>query len=354
MNIGIVSVLFDRGAGNICLQLKQAIQWHTKNSVSILARMSFVDGRKQIKYWDNCFHDNILLYPTYEIYDEDFEQWIKANKLDNVIFVEEQFTTNLLGICKKLGVKAHNYIVWENFNTAKFAYYNEFDSLICPTESSYKLLKDDLQLKNAVHIHWGIDLNTYTWQEPIRKEKPLLFFPAGFGGVADRKNEKAVIDAFSYIVPRDKMNLHIHTQQEGRQAQAQNVIKTSGTVDMNQLIKYYAEADIVVLPSRWEGNCLPQQESMALGRPTIVPDSPPLNERVIDGETGYLVKVKEMKEVPGIFVKSAEIDIWDFAHKLILLEDKDLLYSMQIASYKYAQENLNWFENSRKLVDIFA
>ncbi len=354
MNIGIVSVLFDRGAGNICLQIKQAIQWHTKNSVSILARMSFVDGRKQIKYWDNCFHDNILLYPTYEIYDEDFEQWIKANKLDNVIFVEEQFTTNLLGICKKLGVKAHNYIVWENFNTAKFAYYNEFDSLICPTESSYKLLKDDLQLKNAIYIHWGIDLNIYTWQEPIRKEKPLLFFPAGWGGVADRKNEDAVVKAFSYVCPRDKMNLHIHTQQEGKGGQAQGVVKTSSTVSTQELKKYYTEADIIVLPSRWEGNGLPFLEASALGRPIITVDAPPMSERVINGINGLVCKVKEFKEVSGIFVKSAEMDCWDLASKLISLENRELLYDMQVNSRKFAEENFDWFVNSKKLVDLLV
>lgn len=43
--------------------------------------------------------------------------------------------------------------------------------------------------------------------------------------------------------------MHIHTQLEGQKAQAQNIIKTSGTVDINQLIQYYKNADIVVLPS---------------------------------------------------------------------------------------------------------
>ena len=205
-----------------------------------------------------------------------------------------------------------------------------------------------------MYVPWGICLDTYQWQESIKKDKPLIFFPAGFGGVYDRKNEKAVVDAFSYICPRNKMNLHIHTQQEGKQMQAQNVIKTSGTVDINQLKKYYAEADLVVLPSRWEGNCLPQMESLALGRPVIVTDCSPLNERVVVGETGLLIKVKELKEVQGIFVKSVEVDIVDFAHQLILLEDKDLLYSMQLASRKYAENNLDWKNNSKKLIDLLV
>ena len=122
----------------------------------------------------------------------------------------------------------------------------------------------------------------------------------------------------------------------------------------NQLKQYYKEADVVVLPSRWEGNCLPQMESLALGRPIVVTDCPPLNERVVDGVNGFTCKVTEMKELQGVFVKSAEIDCWDFAEKLILLEDKDLLYEMQLASRRYAEANLDWRINSKKLIDILV
>ena len=355
MNIGIVSVYFNRGSGAICQQIKQALQWHVPNcNISILARMSIADNKKQIKYWDDYFHPNILLYPSYQISDEDFEQWITANKLDTVIFVEEQHTKNLVSICNKLSIKSINYIVWENFNPAEIPYYGQFTYLVCPTKSSYNLLKNDYMLDNAVYVQWGIDLDTYQFQEPIKKDKPLVFFPAGFGGVNDRKNEDAVIKTFSYICPRDKLNLHVHTQKEGQAGQAQGIVKTSGTVDTNQLKQYYKEADVVVLPSRWEGNCLPQIESLASGRPVIVTDCPPLNERVVNGVNGFTCKVTEMKEMQGIFVKSAEIDCWYFANKLILLEDKNLLYEMQIASRKYAEANLDWRENSRKLIDILA
>src|SRR3990167_1336896 len=348
MNIGIVSVYFDRGSGVICQQIKQAIQWHIPNAnISILARMSIADNKKHIKYWDDYFHPNILLYPNYKIEEGDFEQWIIANKLDIVIFVEEQHTKNLVPICNKLGVKSINYVVWEFINPAELQYYQQFTHIVCPTKSSYNLLKNDHLLDNAVFVPWGIDLDQYSFQEPIKKDKPLIFFPAGFVGVNDRKNEDAVITTFSYICPRDKMNLHVHTQKEGQAGQAQGIVKTSGTVDNNQLKQYYKEADVIVLPSRWEGNGLPFIEASAYGRPIVTVDSPPMNERVINGFNGFTCKVVEMKEVQGIFVKSVEIDIVDFANKLILLEDKNLLYEMQIASRKYAEANLNWRENSK-------
>lgn len=356
MNIGIVSVYFDRGSGVICQQIKQALQWHVPNcNISILARMSIADGKKQIKYWDNYFHNNILLFPTYQIDDDSFEQWITANKLDTVIFVEEQHTKNLVSICNKLSIKSINYTVWEFFNPSELSYYKQFTYLACPTKSSYNLLKKDYLLENATYTPWGVDLDTYQWQEPIKKDKSLIFFPSGYGGVADRKNEKAVIDAFSYICPRDKAIMHIHTQQEGQGGQAQNIIKTSGTVDTIQLINYYKEADVIVLPSRWEGNGLPFMDASALGRPVITIDAPPMNERVINGVNGLTCKITEMKEVQGIFVKSAEIDCWDFAEKMIeLSENKEKVYEMQIASRRYAEAHLNWKKNSKKLIDILV
>ena len=356
MNLGISSVYFDRGSGVICQQIKQTLQWHVPNcNISILARMSFADNRKQIKFWDDYFHPNILLYPTYQIEDSDFENWIIANKLETVVFVEEMFTTNLVEICNKLGVKSINYLVWENFNPAMLNNYKQFTYLVCPTKSSYKQLSEDFLLKNVIHVPWGVDLDIYQFQEPIKKDKPIIFFPAGWGGVADRKNEDAVIKAFSYICPRDKAQLHIHTQQEGKGGQAQNILKTSGTVDITQLINYYKEADVIVLPSKWEGNGLPFMEASALGRPIITVDAPPMNERVINGVNGLTCKITEMKELQGIFVKSAEIDCWDFAEKMIeLSENKEKVYEMQIASRKYAEEEFNWKTNSKKLIDILV
>lgn len=355
-NIGICSVYFDRGSGVICQQIKQAIQLHIPNcNISILARMSVADNKKQIKYWDNYFHENILLYPEYKIQDEDFEQWIKANELEAIVFVEEQHTTNLVQISNKLGVKTINYIVWENFNPSQIEYYKQFNHLVCPTKSSYKLLKEEYLLDNTVFVPWGVDLSVYQWQEPIPKQKPIIFFPVGFGGVADRKNEEAVLKAFSYLCPRDRALLHVHTQQEGKAGHGQNINKSSGTVDTNQLIQFYKESDLVVLPSRWEGNGLPFMESLAIGRPIITVDAPPMNERIVNNINGLTCKVTEMKEVQGIFVKSAEIDCWDFAEKMIeLSENKEKLYEMQIASRRYAEANLSWFENSKHLIDILA
>ncbi len=354
-NVGIVSTWFSRGSGQIAKQIIQAIKWHTDYEVALLARMSFADNSKKICFWGDWFFNNVLLYNSYDIQDEDFENWIKANKLDAVIFVEEQHgLKNLVSICNKLGVKSINYVVWEFINPANLQYYQQFTHIIAPIKCAYKLLTEDYLLTNVTFVPWGIDLDLFKFQEPVKKEKPLIFFPAGYGGVADRKNEESVVKSFSFVCPRDRMTLHVHTQQEGKAGQGQNIIKSSGTVNINQLIQFYKESDLVVLPSRWEGNGIPQMESLALGRPILVPDAPPMNERIINGETGYTIEVKEFKEVTGIFCKSAEVDIIDFAEKLILCEDKDKLYEMQLASRRYAEANLDWKINSKNLIDILV
>src|SRR3990167_438743 len=94
-------------------------------------------------------------------------------------------------------------------------------------------------------------------------------------------------------------------------------------------------------------------ESLAIGRPVITVNAPPMNERMINGTTGYLVKVKEFKYLPNIFVQSAEIDVDDFVDRMIQLsEDLDLLQYMSIKSRQYAEQELDWFVNSKELIQL--
>lgn len=63
--------------------------------------------------------------------------------------------------------------------------------------------------------------------------------------------------------------------------------------ETEQVASYYRQCSVYVLPSYREGTPRTVLEAMAMGRPVITTDAPGCRETVIDGETGYLVPVKD-------------------------------------------------------------
>lgn len=65
-----------------------------------------------------------------------------------------------------------------------------------------------------------------------------------------------------------------------------------GRVPEEETPKYYASAELYVLPSIWEGHPLTLLEAWATGTPVIASDTEGISEFVDDGETGFLVEPK--------------------------------------------------------------
>jgi glycosyltransferase involved in cell wall biosynthesis len=70
-----------------------------------------------------------------------------------------------------------------------------------------------------------------------------------------------------------------------------------------------AEADIVVMPSRWEGFGLVAAEAMRAARPVVAAAVGGLNEIVIDGETGVLCPPGSAQAIVEGIVRLANMDI---------------------------------------------
>jgi len=74
-------------------------------------------------------------------------------------------------------------------------------------------------------------------------------------------------------------------------------LKFVSGIDTEQLVRYYAEAAIVVVPSVYEGFGLPAGEAMASGVPVIATEGGALPEVV--GDAGILVPVKDSDAIAG-------------------------------------------------------
>ena len=96
------------------------------------------------------------------------------------------------------------------------------------------------------------------------------------------------------------------------------------------------EASVFVLPAYREGTPRTVLEAMAMGRPIITTDAPGCRETVIEGETGFLVPVKDPNKL---------------AQKMaVLANDAELRAKMGDASYRYCTERFEVNKVNTKLL----
>ena len=77
----------------------------------------------------------------------------------------------------------------------------------------------------------------------------------------------------------------------------------TGEVSFDDLVSLYLSSHLVVVPSTYEGFGIVVLEAGACGRPVIASDIGGLNEAVVDGETGFLVDVKDPSLFAATIVK---------------------------------------------------
>ena len=77
----------------------------------------------------------------------------------------------------------------------------------------------------------------------------------------------------------------------------------TGQIPFDDLVSLYLSSHLVVVPSTYEGFGIVVLEAGACGRPVIASDIGGLNEAVVDGETGFLVNVKDPSLFAAAIVK---------------------------------------------------
>ena len=105
----------------------------------------------------------------------------------------------------------------------------------------------------------------------------------------------------------------------------EGVIEWPGHVD--DVLPWLREGSVFVLPSYREGAPRSTQEAMALGRPIVTTDAVGCRETVVDGENGFLVKVRDVATLAAAMRR--------------FLEDPSLIEPMGRASRRLAEERFD-------------
>lgn len=271
-----------------------------------------------LKQFDNPIEDEfkfddvkITEHSEYSISHPFFKKWITDNKLDAVVFNEyNQWSSgvnDLIPIAHELGVKVYGYLVWEKYRNNED--YEPYDRIWCPTKSFCRFMRTH-RFRKFTYIPYSVDLDEYPIVEKSRdKDKFVFFHPGGWGGVHNRKNTENVLKAFNKLQQnKDNCKLIITSQ---RKIEINNLPDNVELVNKNltrdELIKYYQNCDCMVMPSKWDTVGISIEEAMAFGKPVITTDSPPMNEFITSGTTGYLC-TPEFEDYDDISVMAACVD----------------------------------------------
>lgn len=195
-------------------------------------------------------------------------------------------------------------------------------------------------------VYNGIDTDVFRSLDGLPKKSNSLIF---VGNTEDRK--KGIIYLLQAIKKLENDCPVKLTIIDGGAPEAQYVpalmqrINLDGRVTFarrlsgDDLVKWYAAADIAIVPSMFEGFGLPAAEAMACEVPVIAFDAGALPELVADGETGILVPPADVPALAAAIKR--------------LVEDKELRLRMAKAARKRVLRKFNWEQAAKRVLEVY-
>ena len=184
--------------------------------------------------------------------------------------------------------------------------------------------------KNKANVIGGIGIRLNEWPFSLPSNKNINFLFVG--RIVSEKGIGEFIEAATIIKNKYPSTYftalgEIEERERKFNKTYLNEIENQGIVSFPghvEVIKYYKDCSVFVLPSYREGVPRSTQEAMSIGRPIITTDAPGCKDTVLDEVNGFLVEVGNTEEL----VKAME--------KFIL--NPDLILSMGQQSRTLAEE----------------
>ncbi len=195
-------------------------------------------------------------------------------------------------------------------------------------------------------VYNGVDTDVFKDYDGLPKKSNSLIF---VGNTEDRK--KGIIYLLQAIKMLENECPVKLTIIDGGAPEAQYAPALMQQINLNgrvtfarrlsgdDLVKWFAAADIAVVPSMFEGFGLPAAEAMACEVPVIAFAAGALPELVADGETGILVPPADVPKLAAAIKK--------------LVEDKELRLRMAKAARKRVEEKFRWDKAAKQILEVY-
>jgi len=266
-----------------------------------------------------------------------------CDDLDVILFAETPLNYDFYNIAREKGVKTATVINWEFFDHIAKPELALPDLFIMP---SIWHLNDCIEfgLNNGVKViqlHHPVDRNELKYIN--RYELRNFFHIAGNPAINDRNGTEIYLQAdVAGTVITQNSDFANKLAREYRHS----TIYTG--VDSQELL--YSYGDVMVLPRKYGGNCLPLNEALACGLPVIMPDIEP-NNNILPKE--WLVEAY----VVDRFMPRTVIDIYQ-TDVLKLIEKLDWFRSvnLKVESEKANEiaESISWGKLRDKYIEALG
>jgi 1,2-diacylglycerol 3-alpha-glucosyltransferase len=356
MRIGISSWWFNRGQAVVGRQLRSAFD-ALGHATFVLARPSrdvsvrplYID---RSGVWDQ---PGVTEASDYEIPEREFLDWARETGIE-VCFFDQNYQFDEIAALRESGVRTVGRFVWEQFSAddvepAKRA-FDVLYSMHAAEQERYAGFGIE-----SPRVHWGIHPELLEVEPPAREDSEIRFmFPGGF--MSKRKPLDPVLEAFRQT--RDeRFRLIVKAQVERKARKVMRAAKRDQRVELitddlptDEHLRLFASADVSLAPSRWEGLGLHLYEALAFGIPTVVNDSPPMNEVIRDGENGLLVgAVPDGEAKSGI--PAHTVDPAELAVAIERLGDPELRRSLSEGALE-ARERWSWRRTTDDLHELLV
>jgi glycosyltransferase involved in cell wall biosynthesis len=208
--------------------------------------------------------------------------WLSG--LDWLLFVEHPYLPPAVRHARDLGISVACVPNWEWLQSS-VDWLSYVDLMICPTQLTYRMLRQWRQnlgfAWDVVHAPWPIDPVRFPYRRRERCKEFL--FVNGTGGLRARRVDGSktsyqrkgieLIAATARLLK--SVPFLLYSQQKDLPTLPGNVEVRPAPRDNHEL---YADADVCVQPSHWEGLGLQLLECQAAGLPLVTTDAGPMNE----------------------------------------------------------------------------
>lgn len=221
---------------------------------------------------------------------------------------------------------------------------NEQDYYVACSVAVSDYMRAVYKIKNEITIiHNGIDLNRFTNLSPAVWQEPLKFLM--IGRLVKQKGQMVVLSALNNL-----KNYPWQLTVVGAGVEKNNLqkfVKKNKLLDrvtfvepLVQVEKYFSQADVLLMPSIWEGLGVVVMEAMASGRLVLISNVGGMVEIVKDKETGYLAEPKNVLD-------------WEKKIKIVI-ENKEECKRMTKNAKQYAKENFGIEKMVEKYDKIYS